>query len=130
MEVLERTVIARAGGLAGDFRGTSRTRQVTVLFAEDWAAACAVLARDIDWTVRRANVLVCGLANPRRPDGLLALGGARIRIRGETDPCRKMDGAVAGLRAALTPDWRGGVFGVVETDGPVALGDRAAWVEG
>jgi MOSC domain-containing protein YiiM len=129
MEVLEHARIARAGGLEGDFRGTSRNRQVTVLFAEDWAAACAAAGCDLDWTTRRANVLVSGLSNPKAAGGLLAIGSARIRIRGETAPCAKMDAAVHGLRAALTPDWRGGVFGVVEGDGAVALGDQAMWIE-
>lgn len=129
MEVLDEARIARAAGLEGDARGTSRNRQVTVLFAEDWATACAQLGSEIDWTVRRANVLVSGLPNPRAAGGLLAIGSARIRIRGETAPCAKMDAAVHGLRAALAPDWRGGVFGVVECDGEVALGDQAMWIE-
>jgi MOSC domain-containing protein YiiM len=129
MEMLERAAIARAGGLAGDFRGVSRTRQVTVLFAEDWRAACAALGREVDWTVRRANVLVSGVANPAAAGGLLTIGSARIRIRGETAPCAKMDKAEQGLRAALTPDWRGGVFGVVELDGEAALGDSVRWIE-
>jgi MOSC domain-containing protein YiiM len=130
METLDRALIARAGGLEGDFRGSSRSRQVTVLFAEDWRAACAALGHDVAWTVRRANVLVAGLANPKAAGGLIALGAARIRVLGETAPCAKMDAAEPGLRAALTPDWRGGVFGVVEVDGAVAIGDAAGWIAG
>ncbi len=129
METLDRALIASANGLEGDFRGTARTRQVTVLFAEDWQAACAALGRDVDWTVRRANVLVAGIANPKAAGGLIALGAARIRILGETAPCARMDAAEPGLRAALTPDWRGGVFSVVEVDGAVEVGDAAGWIE-
>lgn len=128
MEALEAADISEALGLEGDARGASRTRQVTILFAEDWQAAAAQTDPAAPWTTRRANVLVRGLANPRAVGGLLQIGGARIRILVETEPCSRMDAAVPGLRAALTPDWRGGVFGRVEQAGRVALGDPAIWL--
>jgi MOSC domain-containing protein YiiM len=35
-----------------------------------------------------------------------------------------MDELAPGLRAALTPDWRGGVTGRVIADGTIAVGDE------
>ena len=42
----------------------------------------------------------------------------------ETDPCSRMDEQHAGLRDALTPDWRGGVCCRVIAGGNVAVGDE------
>lgn len=35
----DRAIVSLAGGMSGDWRGAQKTRQVTVLFAEDWARA-------------------------------------------------------------------------------------------
>ena len=35
-----------------------------------------------------------------------------------------MDALKDGLRAALTPDWRGGLLGRVMADGDIAVGDE------
>jgi MOSC domain-containing protein YiiM len=129
MEALESALISRAAGVDGDSRGKAQRRQVTILFAQDWKDATREAGADLPWTARRANVLVTGLANPRRPGGLLQIGAARIRILGETEPCTRMDAALAGLQAALAPDWRGGVLGRVEVDGHVQLGDASLWLE-
>lgn len=128
METLEAAQISQTSGLEGDARGVSRMRQVTILFVEDWQAAAAQTDPAAPWITRRANVLVAGLVNPRAAGGLIQIGDARIRILGETEPCSRMDAAVPGLRAALTPDWRGGVFGRVEQGGRVAVGDPAQWL--
>jgi MOSC domain-containing protein YiiM len=57
------------------------------------------------------------------------VGGVKILIHGETRPCEQMDEALPGLRAALGPDWRGGVFGEVLDDGEIAVGDPVRWAE-
>jgi MOSC domain-containing protein YiiM len=114
-------------GIAGDFRGQPGARQVTVLFAEDWRAACAELGADLDWTARRANLFVEGLTNPRSAGGRLRIGSVVLAITGETDPCSNMDRAYQGLRAALTPNWRGGLTARVVEGGPIAIGDAVAW---
>jgi MOSC domain-containing protein YiiM len=47
-----------------------------------------------------------------------------IEITGECDPCSRMEALQPGLRAALTPDWRGGFLGRVIEDGEIAVGDE------
>ena len=121
----EHAAISAAAGLAGDFRGAPGERQVTVLFARDWAAACAELGETRVWTIRRANLLVDGLANPRAAGGVLMIGEVELAITGETKPCANMDRQWPGLTAALTPDWRGGLTARVLRGGEVRLGDGA-----
>ena len=56
---------------------------------------------------------------------MIAIGAAlRIEITVETEPCERMDALLPGLKAALMPDWRGGVCGRVLTDGEIAIGDE------
>jgi MOSC domain-containing protein YiiM len=82
---------------------------VILLAAEDWAEAQSELGGEPSpWTLRRANLLVSGIALPREPGALLRIGAALVEITGECDPCRRMDEQRQNLRAALTPDWRGG----------------------
>lgn len=82
-------------GIEGDWRGKSVGRQITILFAEDWSKAIAELDPRAPWTVRRANLLVSGLANPRTPGGMLAVGEARLFITGETAGWRRSSPACA-----------------------------------
>lgn len=126
----DRANVSIAAGVEGDFRGRQKTRQVTVLFAEDWAAAVAELTPDAPWTVRRATLLVSGVRNPQRAGDVLAIGDMRLVVTGETQPCFRMDEQIAGLWAALRPDWRGGVTARVVAGGEIAVGDRVSWVEG
>jgi MOSC domain-containing protein YiiM len=126
----DRANVSIAAGVAGDFRGRQKTRQVTVLFAEDWAAALAGLDPSAPWTVRRATLLVSGVRNPQRAGDVLAIGDVRLRVTGETQPCFRMDEQLPGLWDALRPDWRGGVTARVIAGGEIAVGDSVRWVEG
>jgi MOSC domain-containing protein YiiM len=38
-----------------------------------------------------------------------------------------MDEALPGLREALRPNWRAGVYGEVLNDGEIAVGDPVQW---
>jgi MOSC domain-containing protein YiiM len=129
MQTADSVVVDRDTGIFGDFRGAAEDRQLTIVFAEDWAAACRNLAADVPWTARRANLLVAGLANPKRAGGMLRLGDVVLAITGETEPCSRMDAEHQGLRAALTPDWRGGVKTRVLHGGTIRVGD-AVTLEG
>ena len=112
-----------AGGLEGDVRGANPGRQVTVLFREGWDAACAELGVPLPWTTRRANLLVEGLVTPHA-GGRLAIGEMILEVTEETRPCQVMEAAHAGLRAALKPDWRGGVCCRVIRGGRIRVGDE------
>jgi len=125
METVETASVSVEDGVAGNVR-TSRRRKVTVMAAEDWAAACAELDADLPWTLRRANFLVEGLNLPREPGARLRIGSVVLEVTGETDPCAVMDAQHTGLKAALTPDWRGGMSCMVVEAGQVAVGDTAA----
>ena len=111
-----------ASGVAGDARGRTPGRQVTVLFRESWDAACGELGVVLPWTTRRANLLVEGMDVPRLGDRI-GIGPVVLEVTGETDPCRVMEAAHKGLRQALTPEWRGGVCCRVRGAGTIAVGD-------
>ena len=123
MELVKGAGIGEADGLEGDFRGTPGERQVTLLTREGWEAACAELGRDLPWTMRRANILIEGVAVAGKFDRVVRIGEAELTITSETDPCQRMDEQAAGLRQALTPDWRGGVSCRVRKGGRVRVGD-------
>jgi MOSC domain-containing protein YiiM len=134
MEELRSATVTVAAGVQGDFRGAVRPgrvprRQVSLLAAEDWLAAL----RDLrlaegdypPWHARRANLLVEGFRLPREKGCVIAIGQSlRIAVTMECDPCSRMEEVAPGLKAALLPDWRGGVLGTVLTDGMIAVGDE------
>ena len=113
-------------GLAGNLEQGTR-RQVTLLEAEVWETLMARLGGAAPPEARRANLLLRGVRLARSRGRVLRIGPARIRIGGETTPCERREEAVPGLQEALRPDWGGGAFGVVETGGPIALGDPVHW---
>ena len=123
MQTLERAEISTESGVARDFRGKPGPRQVTVISASAWRAACAELQDNIPWTTRRANLLVEDIELPKTIGAVLRVGPVRLRITGEVDPCSRMEEQRPGLKAALQPDWRGGVTCTVLAGGLVALGD-------
>lgn len=102
-------------------------RQVTIIDQDAWERATAALGTPVDPSARRANLLVRGVDLAESAGRVLRLGGCRIRVRGETRPCGRMDEAAEGLREALEPEWRGGVHGVVLEGGSIAVGDPVGW---
>ena len=131
MSVRAEVALDAARGLDGDWRGTLRDRQVTVLFEDDWHAVCAQAGARMPWTLRRANLYVGGIANPRAEGGCLRIGDALLLVTGETEPCSRMEQQRPGLRALLDTGWRGGVTcrvlrgGTLRLEDPVALADAA-----
>jgi len=129
METVGRISVTPELGLQGDFRGAVRPgktprRQVSLIEAESWAEAMADLGLDIPWYQRRANLLTEGLRLPRQPGAVIRIGASlQIELTCECDPCSRMEEIAPGLKAALIPDWRGGVLGKVIMPGEIALGD-------
>ncbi len=124
MTTLQRAEISVQSGVESDFRGTPGPRQVSVLARESWEAACNELGdKPLDWTLRRANLLVEGLDLEDSVGSHLRIGGLILKITGECDPCRVMDLQHQGLRATLVSSWRGGVTCRVRASGIVRVGD-------
>ena len=127
MDATPRAAAIAGRGLVGNADQGGR-RQVTIIAREVWD----VLREDVDARIepamRRANLLVSGVELRETRGRVLRLGGVRVRVLGETRPCEQMDAAVIGLRRALEPAWRGGVYGEVLDDGEIALGDPVRWV--
>jgi MOSC domain-containing protein YiiM len=115
---------ARVGdsGIEGSAWATT-VRRVTLLFAEQWTEVQRELGVEIPWLLRRANVLVSGVHPRDIMKRQIRLGEVELLIHGETKPCERMDEAHPGLRAALRPDLRGGVYGSVVQAGRIAVGD-------
>jgi MOSC domain-containing protein YiiM len=126
MDARESIELVAGGGVQGSADRGGR-RQVTRLEREVWDALMRDLGRDAGPETRRANVLVSGIDLRASRGRVLRLGGTRIRIGGEVKPCERREEAVAGLRAAMYPEWRGGAFGQILDGGIVAVGDSVEW---
>ncbi|MGB5247955.1 MAG: MOSC domain-containing protein, partial [Woeseia sp.] len=111
-------------GVAADFRGRPGKRQVTVLSARAWQAACDELGKELPWTTRRANLLVEDMDLPQKAGDILQIGDVRLQVTMEVDPCSRMEEQQPGLQAVLSPEWRGGVACTVLQGGTVAIGDE------
>jgi len=129
MEELPRIDVSIDNGLDGDARGVVLDRHVTVIFREDWEAACKDHGKALPWVTRRANLYVEGVSGFKQVGARLRIGAVVLEITEENPPCRVMDLQSQGLRAALAPDWRAGVACNVLTPGVIALGDRVEVVE-
>lgn len=104
--------LVAGSGIRGDHT-FGRMRHVTIVFEDDWNAACGELGRDVDPVGRRANVLISGGGGVEFLKRSVALGGAQLEIKGITAPCDVMERAAKGLKSALKPDGRAGVWGRV-----------------
>jgi MOSC domain-containing protein YiiM len=129
IEILDSVRVTVEAGLAGDFRGAVKPgrkakRQVSLIERTDWDAAMAELHVDHHWSARRANLLVEGLDLPQRAGATVRIGDeVTLEITVECDPCSRMEEVEPGLKAALTPDWRGGALARVVSGGEIRVGD-------
>lgn len=99
-------------------------RHVTLVFEEDWeVAARTVGAPGLDPIGRRANVILSGSQGNSLVGSRVRLGGALLEIRGITHPCSVMNEAHPGMKEALAPEGRAGVWGVVLAGASIAIGD-------
>jgi MOSC domain-containing protein YiiM len=124
-EVSEASAVA-GKGLDGSV-DRSRRRQVTLIDRDVWQRLMRELNADVPPSARRANLMVSGVSLANTRGRVLRVGGVRLTIGGETTPCERMDEALPGLRAAMRPDWGGGVFAQVLDDGVIAVGDDVHW---
>jgi MOSC domain-containing protein YiiM len=128
MDAVPRARALAGRGLVGNADQGGR-RQVTIIEQDAWDRLRAEVDARIEPVMRRANVLVSGITLRETRGRVLQLGHLRVRVLGETRPCEQMDAAVPGLRRALEPEWRGGVFGEVLDEGDLSVGDLARWAE-
>lgn len=129
METIDRATVTLEGGIGGDFRGAMKgqpyKRQVSLIESADWNAAMVQVGHSLPWEQRRANLLVDGFDLPQTPGTRIRIGAdVVLEITCETEPCERMEALATGLRAALTPDWRGGALTKVIAPGTIAVGDR------
>jgi MOSC domain-containing protein YiiM len=129
MQTVDNIDISIESGVAGDHKGAKfKRRAVTILAREDWEAALADLAASggaadpLDWTARRANLLVEGIRLPRAVGATLRIGPVLLEVTYPTTPCARMNEARPGLLKALYPEWRGGVTCRVLEGGHVEIG--------
>jgi MOSC domain-containing protein YiiM len=128
MDSVERAEAIAGRGLIGN-ADQGRRRQITIIDEAAWCEAAAETGHDVDPSKRRANVMLRGIPLANSRGKLLRLGACLVRILGETRPCEQMEEAQAGLRKALSPNWRAGVFGEIVEGGRIAVGDDAELVE-
>jgi MOSC domain-containing protein YiiM len=112
-------------GLDGDQERAFK-RQVTLLSLEAWQQATAELGAELPPCARRANVVISGVDLSTTVGKHIQIGNVRMEIHGETLPCHLMDAAKQGLKDALAPNMRAGVYGAVLEGGRVAVGDAVA----
>lgn len=129
MELLNEASISVDKGVAGDPRGHKKGRQVTLLAREAWEAACLDLGKPLDWTTRRANVLVEGIDLAYSKHRQLRIGSVDFTVAMQMQPCFLMDEFESGLKAALKPDWRGGACCSVRSAGIIRVGDPVIFAD-
>jgi MOSC domain-containing protein YiiM len=115
-------VVTVAGsGIEGDHAGAGN-RQVTLIEQEAWEAACNDLGHELDAGVRRANLVTEGISLAATPGKRVRVGEALVEVVAETRPCKLMEDAAPGLQEALSPSYRGGVYGRIIEGGRVEIG--------
>ena len=118
---------AQAGRGLADNADQGGRRQITIIARGRWDRVNEALADDVDPALRRANMLVTGIDLEGTRGRVLRIGPCRLRIRGETRPCERMDEGYPGLRAALQDNWGGGAYAEVLDGGAIAIGDPVDW---
>src|SRR5262245_830874 len=126
MDSTERAQLIAGRGIVGN-ANQGGTRQVTLIDLERWQELMDGLQTQLDTGARRANLVLEGIDLFDSRGRTLRIGPVRLRIRGETRPCERMEEALSGLQAAMRERWGGGAYAEVLTGGEIALGDEVSW---
>ena len=128
MDARSSAILVPGKGLEGSV-GRSSRRQVTLIEREVWDALMRETGANAPPSTRRANLMVSGISLADTRKRILRVGSTRLEIAGETRPCERMEEAVPGLRAAMSPNWGGGAFAKVLAGGEIRVGDEVDWEE-
>lgn len=128
MDAVDAALLEADRGLRGNANRGGR-RQVTIISRERWAELMAALGADLPPSTRRANLMVSHVDLENSRGRVLRVGGARLKINGETRPCEQMEEAHAGLESLMRERWGGGVFAEVLEGGEICVGDEVEWVQ-
>jgi MOSC domain-containing protein YiiM len=122
MDAVATAELIAGRGLIGNANQGGR-RQVTIIEQEAWQEMMRALNATISPAARRANLMVSGVRLERARGSMLRIGDVLLEIMGETRPCERMEEALPGLRAEMSPHWRGGVFATVVRGGVIRTRD-------
>ena len=127
LQPVDQAELVAGRGLVGNAEQGGR-RQITVLDERAWNDAVLETGASIDPVQRRANVLLRGIDLAGSRGQTLRIGRCAIRVWTEVTPCSKLDAVHERLRAALRPNWRGGICGEIVAGGTIRIGDHAEWI--
>lgn len=102
-------------------------RQVTLIAQERWQELMREVGANLPPQIRRANLMISGIALRESRGRILQVGACRLLIHGETRPCEQMEAAWPGLQEAMRRDYGGGVFAEVLDSGEIFVGAHVAW---
>jgi len=127
MDAVASAELVAGRGLIGNANQGGR-RQVTIIEQEAWQQMMHALDAALQPVARRANLMVSGIRLERTRGARLRIGDTLLEIMGETRPCERMEEALPGLRAEMSPHWRGGVFATVLRGGVIRARDEVELV--
>lgn len=128
MKAVKTARMIKMRGLEGNINQGGK-RQVTLIEAEVWRWLMTEMQADLPPQTRRANIMLTHVPLKNSKGKILQIGPCKIRIMGETKPCRQMEQALPGLKELMFDAWRGGAYGQIIEGGIISLNDSVQWIE-